>query len=473
MLESLDETIAAIASAPGGAARGILRVSGANVLGRLKTVFQSADGADLAAATGATWLSGSLTTDSGWLIPCDLYLWPNERSYTGQPLGELHAIGSRPLLEAALRTILRAGARLAEPGEFTLRAFLAGRLDLTQAEAVLGVIDAHDDRRLDVALEQLAGGLSRPLAGLRDRLVELLAHLEAGFDFADEDLSFITSDELARRLTAAADQVSALTQRMGKRLETDSLPRAVLTGWPNVGKSSLFNALSAAAGALVSHQGGTTRDYLTAEVSVDEARFLLVDTAGVEPRAAASDNLPCDQGARRAAQEMSQSQADNADLEILCLDASRPLNDWERQRLAGESNSRLVVLTKIDAPSAVVGPFTPLTPFTRLATVKTHPTSSLTGEGIAPLRRTLADAALSTAASETDVVAGTSVRCAESLRLAAESLHRARQIVQQDLGEELVATEIRLALDELGKVVGAVYTEDVLDHVFSRFCVGK
>jgi tRNA modification GTPase len=191
---SLDDTIAAIASASGGAARGIVRLSGPNALKRLRAVFRSSDKEEVREPRRAQVIRGRLDlTGINAPMPCDLYLWPKGRSYTGQMSAEFHTIGSPPLLDALLNSLCTDGARIAEPGEFTLRAFLSGRIDLTQAEAVLGIIEAADPRELQVATAQLAGGLAGPLHRLRDVLLELLAHLEAGFDFADEDLPFITT----------------------------------------------------------------------------------------------------------------------------------------------------------------------------------------------------------------------------------------------------------------------------------------
>ena len=459
----LDDTIAAIASPPGGAARGIVRLSGPDTTACVRQVFRTPDGQRLGPVRRNSILSGTVSfSPHAPPLPCGLYLWPGAHSYTGQPVAEIHTLGCRPLLEALLRRLLECGARLANPGEFTLRAFLAGRLDLTQAEAVLGVIDAVDRRQFDVAVAQLAGGLGTPLGGLRDALLELLAHLEAGFDFADEDLPFITSEELDRQLADATATIARLARQTASRTETTHLVRAVLVGWPNTGKSSLLNVLVTGSDALVSDQPGTTRDYLTAELNLDGLKCTLVDTAGVEPIPhGPEDSEDSDTGPRRAAQRLSARQTELAHVEILCLDCTRPTNAWEKVQLTASRAERVLVATKIDLgrrddlePGAIA-------------------TSSVTGEGIDTLRARLREAALAAAASDADVVAGTAVRCRESLRLAAECLDRARRLVQDALGEELVAAELRVALDELGKVVGAVYTDDVLDRIFSRFCVGK
>jgi tRNA modification GTPase len=450
----LDDTIAAIASAPGGARRGIVRLSGPAVSSIVGQVFRSPSSQTLEPVQ-ASCTRGQLTLPRDLPpVPATLYLWPTERSYTRQPSAELHLPGSPPLLEAALEAVCEAGARLAKPGEFTLRAFLAGRLDLTQAEAVLGVIEARGQADLDASLAQLAGGLARPLHDLRERLLDLLAHLEAGLDFVDEDIEFITAEELTRELAAAASQVQGIAEQLHARGEAGRLPRVVLVGRPNAGKSSLFNALAGGEPAIVSPIAGTTRDYVACRVCVEGVECLLIDTAGdadtIGPIAA-------------AAQAAMREQAAQADLTLLCVDRSSPLADSQHVG----SKLRLVVWTKCDLPMAwaLEG---------RWTDQEVHPTistSSRTGQGIDELRRAIASA-LGSAPAEA-AVAGTAERCRDSLRLAADSLRRAAEAARSGLGEELVAAEVRTALDALGQVVGAVYTEDVLDRVFSRFCIGK
>jgi tRNA modification GTPase len=466
---ALDDTIAAIASAPGGGARGIVRLSGPAVVTCLADCFAADSDVDCSKVAAASMLSGRLRLE-GWAsdLPCHVLLWPNGRSYTGQAVAEIHTIGSPPFLEATLRSVCRGGARLAEPGEFTLRAFLSGRIDLTQAEAVLGVIDAAGPEELDTALGQLAGGLARPLHRLREQLVELLAHVEAGFDFPEEDLPFITREELDRRLAESADAVERIATQLTTRNTSSPVLRAVLLGRPNAGKSSLFNAL-AGAGALVSSQPGTTRDYLVAELDLDGLKCQLVDTAGVEPTL---------ESLASATQSMTTHQARDAWLRLVCIDSTRPLDAWDHQQLTQGHQTQIVVFTKTDAAPVSLfprvaprnddgrgaedeGAARPIFPAVR--------TSATTGEGLDGLLRALRQAAESASPPGLSAVAGTAARCGESLRLAAQCLAQAREVE----AEELAALEIRAALDELGTVVGAVYTEDLLHRVFSRFCVGK
>ena len=460
-MHSLDETIVAIASPLGGGARGIVRLSGPNLRGCLEKCYRPDPPQHLASltravvATGVLWLDGFTSP-----APCQLYLWPGTRSYTGQPVAEVHTLGSPPLLEAVVRVACRGGARPAEPGEFTLRAFLAGRIDLTQAEAVLGVIDAAGAAELDAALKQLAGGLADPLRRLRDDLLELLAHLEAGFDFADEDLPFITAEELLGQLQAAALQVSELVTKLAFRGESAARVRVALVGPPNVGKSSLFNALAGRQGAIVSEIAGTTRDYLTAELDLDGVKCELIDTAGIDDAPMRDDAVPVE----IAAQQMTKEQCRTAHVRIACVEAGAEtsVEKAPSRAAAAVASEQITVLTKCDRIASCRGP-----------TECMLPTSAVTGAGIHELKSAIRAAVLRASMPQSEVVAGTAVRCSESLRLAAASLDRARAAVEAGLGEELIAAEVRIALNELGKVAGAIYTEDVLDRIFSRFCIGK
>ncbi|MCA9165634.1 MAG: 50S ribosome-binding GTPase [Planctomycetales bacterium] len=367
----------------------------------------------------------------------------------------MHTIGSPPILDALLRTLIAAGARLAEPGEFTLRAFLAGRIDLTQAEAVLGVIDARDRAELQTALEQLAGGLGSPLHRLREDLLQLLAHLEAGLDFVEEDIEFISREQLDSDLGNAARQIEEIVEQTGSRNLADSAYPIVLRGLPNVGKSSLLNALCGTDAAIVSEQAGTTRDYVAAEVDIGGLACLLIDTAGVEP--------PTDDGIQAAAQRAAVRQHLQSRIELLCIDASRDLEVWEREQLAQSSDMRIVVATKADQPREAEIP----------SCCEVIDISSQTGFGLADLRVAIRGRIERLYHRDSAIVGDTAVRCLDSLQAAAESLQRAREAASLELGEELVAAEIRIALDELGRVTGAVHTDDVLDRIFSRFCIGK
>ncbi len=479
MTLTLDDTIAAIATAAGGALRGIVRVSGpAAVEVVAECVVDEAARQRLLAVRVAEVVPAAMRIGMGaGPLPCDLFVWPSARSYTRQPVVEIHTIGSPPILDALLRAVCAAGARLAGPGEFTLRAFLSGRLDLAQAEAVLGVIDAHDRRALDVALAQLAGGLSRPLRALRDALVDLLADLEAGLDFVDEDIEFVSASEVARRLEEAVCAASAIAGQLGGRGERSGVPRVVLVGAPNAGKSSLFNALCGSA-AIVSPVAGTTRDAITARVEFEGVACELVDTAGVEEgirdlgfgiRGAEGWIVGGEQAdsIESAAQLQTKHRIAEADVEVWCLDlATAPGAAWELAADVDATKKQLFVVTKVDTVAQQSLP-SPISNLQHLLT------SSVTGAGMAELRGAIARAVYDSRHTESSVIASTAVRCQESLRLAIEAIEKARQLAVTRGGDELVAAEIRLALVELGKIVGVVYTDDILDRLFGRFCIGK
>jgi tRNA modification GTPase len=454
----VDDTIAAIAVPLAGGARGVVRVSGAQAIDIAERCFTTTDGRRLRDVGQSSVLPGivqiSLSDRVGTRLPCDAYLWPGAASYTRQPTVELHTLGSPPLLQAALRALCENGARLAEPGEFTLRAFLAGRLDLTQAEAVLGVIDARGENALKMALRQLAGGMADPLAALRSSLIELLANLEAGLDFAEEDIEFVHRDEMLRRIESATEEIDLLIERLAERGEVGALPRVVLVGPPNSGKSSLFNALvkrwgaTAPHEALVSEYAGTTRDYLVACLKIDGVEFDLVDTAGDE-------YSPAPAGISALAQEMSHDERGRADLRLHCVDGTCPLLDDLSTDPTG-----ITIVTKSDLHLR-----TEQSGFT---------TSVVTGEGLDQLAAELRRRAMLLMAEErSGLVAATNARCGASLRSAYDSLHRLRDVVTDAAGDELAAAELRDVLYHLGLVVGAVYTDDILDQIFSRFCIGK
>jgi tRNA modification GTPase len=479
------DTIAAIATAPGGAARGMIRLSGPATKKGVRTLFrprQTGDGSGFAAGlaadahvTAATAIAGEvdiMLDGTPRTLACDLFYWPTNRSYTREPVAEFHTLGSPPLLAALLEAVCRSGARLAEPGEFTLRAFLAGRLDLTQAEAVLGVIDAHDTDDLHTAIDQLAGNLGRPLMQLRDELLMLLAELEAGLDFVEEDIEFISPAELSKRLAAISSELASVAVQMSSRLAATSTRQVVLVGEPNAGKSSLFNALAArfataphsSASAIVSSIRGTTRDYLTTTIHINDYDCELIDTAGIEAVPAHASSVD------GAAQSLSADRRAHSLVRVLCIDASSAdsINGTlNSAAAAAPSATEVIALTKIDAASPLK-----LDAAHRLAHIV--PTSSLTGAGLDALCQAIA-ARLSTAtaANRSSCIAATADRCRNSLRLADAAVTRAGEIAAHGAGDELAAAEIRVALAELGKIVGAVYTDDLLDRIFKTFCIGK
>ena len=442
------DTIAAIATPAGPGLRGIVRVTGPDAWLVALAGFED-NGAKRGLPTRPGRRVGRLRVEAfGRTLPVAVALWPGPRTYTGQPLAEIQSPGSPPVLAAILADCLARGARLAEPGEFTLRAFLSGRIDLTQSEAVLGVIDASTPAQLNQALRQLAGGLASPIRTLRDRLADVLAHLEANLDFAEEpDVDPLGIEALARSLDEAAADVVSLAGRLRGRDRPGGRPRVVLVGPPNAGKSRLFNALLGLDRAIVSPVAGTTRDYLEASCDCDGLVIDLVDTAGIEEARGAIGGL---------AQAARSRQSTIADLLIDCRAADSPPIG---PRLSPDDRPRLLAWTKADtSPDR--------SPAGRIAT------SAATGEGLAGLKRAIAEV-LRSQSGEGDLPAGTAARCGESLAAAGRSLQAAAEALRLGAGDELVAVDLRQALDDLGRVVGAVVTDDLLDRIFRRFCIGK
>ena len=472
---SLDDTIAALASAPGAAERGIIRISGPRIRELLADWFHPDDQKDWQAARVASRHTGRLTGVSSRCAICvDLYDWPNRRSYTGQPLVELHLPGSPPLLESVLSEVHRRGARPARPGEFTLRAFLAGKLDLLQAEAVLGVIDAHDHRELQAALSQLAGGISGRLSELRRDLLELLADLEAGLDFIEEDIEFVSRVEVLGRVAVARKFVDELLQQTANRMQSRSRARVVLAGLPNAGKSTLFNRLSASHSALVSPIEGTTRDFLQVPVDWSGLAFDLVDTAGWEIT---------DEQIGQVAQRLRSEQVQQADVVVWCtasdLDPARAVLDDELfETTRRQSRKCLRIQTQIDRPASSLSLSVTATDI--LADIAEHPgvapigISAVTGVGLNELADELRSALASAGQGSRQWLGTTATRCRESLEAVAATLRHAEESAGfESTGDELIAVDMREALDHLGRILGVIYTDDILDRVFSKFCIGK
>jgi len=457
----LDDTIVALASPPGPAQRGIVRLSGVKSSEVVSKLFRpDEDSANWPMTKVPRRFTGNLDLPSIIVpVPTALMYWPTRRSYTGQPMAEFHLSGSVPLVEATLEHLCENGARLARRGEFTMRAFLSGRIDLLQAEAVLGVIEATDHEELQKALSQLGGRITSRLGQLRIDLIALLGDLEAGLDFVEEDIEFVTKNEIARRLDMALILLNELADVSASRLPADYRRRVVLAGLPNAGKSTLFNRLIGQQKAIVSPIAGTTRDYLTATLQLESLEVELIDTAGWED---AADLI------MERAQELRAEQVSASDLVVWCTAVDLSLEEQAddtrlRQLAAARCPTVLGITTRCDLQSdsaaAEEGSNLQL--------------SAANGDGIEALRTELRQQLAGSRSARSELLGTTAVRCRDSLQRTIQSLERARSATIELCGDELIAIEIRQALQELSTILGEVYTDDILDHIFSNFCIGK
>ncbi len=437
-LPDLEDTIVALSSAPGPAARAIVRLSGRRARAIANVICPSLVAVDR--SLGQFIPAQMRLSDFHASIDADVYDFVAPRTYTGQDVIEIHTIGCQPIVNTLIADCLRAGARAAQPGEFTMRAFLAGKLDLTRAEAVLGVIEAGDRHELTQALAQLAGGMAQPLQALRDDLLNLLADVEAGLDFTEEDIRFVAADDLLIRIGKGLAHLTNLHKRLGQRALVQRPFRVVLAGKPNAGKSSLFNALAGRDSALVNSEPGTTRDYLSAAIDVGGVTIELIDTAGIGVPADAID---------LAAQTLGREQGRQADLIIWCCAGDNPDEDSDVPANA------VRIATKADLGVARG---------TLLAT------STASGAGLGELRQLLAEQARGVVHTP---LAPSLSRCRHHVEACLEHLRHAHSIVITEEMPELLALELRLALEELGAITGVIYTDDLLDRIFSRFCIGK
>ena len=466
-----ESTICAIATGAEGAFRGAIRVTGPDSVAIVSRTF-SQDSDSRWQVSRATRLQQSIDLPILGTIELDFFVWPDGRSYTGQPSVELHCLGNTVILQSIQSRLIENGAVLAQPGEFTLRAFLAGRLDLTQCEAVLGVIHAANDRSLNVALSQLAGGLSEPLSQLKSSLVNLLADIEAGLDFVEEDISFISQSQIIARLDHAISVVRELLHQMESRAAQTVQLQVAIVGPPNAGKSSLINAMAKRPISIVSAEPGTTRDYVRMRLDMDGVIVDILDTAGLENVEGATP--------RALAQELTQEQIENADLILYCLSVDDSESDeWQVDQCQTRlecSPARQARPTWQAGPTWLVRTKCDLKSTGRRLTrhyEREFSTSTIHSESIDRVLSGLRDWAAFKMENSNQVVPLTAARCQASLNSADQALVHAKDAAENRRGDEVIASEIRLSLDEIGLVAGTVYTDDILDALFGRFCIGK
>lgn len=376
------------------------------------------------------------------------------RSYTAEDVVEIACHGAPVVLRFGVEQACRHGARLAEPGEFTLRAFVHGRIDLPQAEAVRDLIDSTTLYQARVAARQVEGSVARLLAPLKHQLLELIALLEAGIDFAEDDISVAPPEEILRRLDPLTAGVEKLVKSFSYgRLVHDGVSLAIV-GRPNVGKSSLFNRLLEQDRAIVTDIPGTTRDLVSETVALAGVPIRFVDTAGIR----AGSDLVESLGIERSLQAMA-----DADLTLVVVDRSAPLTDGDEQilRRAAEQGRHIVVANKSDLP-----------PIAQIA----HPAvavSAATGEGLDALRQQVLNAIGHAAQAEHEFAFITSLRQEQLLAECAGALRCARLAVEENIPHEMLLLDLYGALHPLDAITGKTTADDILNRIFSTFCIGK
>jgi tRNA modification GTPase len=489
------DTIVASATAPGRAAVAILRLSGPGAIAIARALWHPLSSSE----PGPRELRLGEIRDPATGAPLDramCVVFPTPRSLTGEDVAELHCHGGVYLVRRLLSLAVDLGARFAEPGEFTRRAWLNGRLDLTAAEAIADLVDARGETALQQAIAQLGGALAARVGGLRDRLIAIRAHLEAEIDFADEDLSLPSREAIARDIEELAGDVALLRDSFARGRLAREGARAAIVGKPNAGKSSLLNLLLGADRAIVTPIPGTTRDVIEESVTLGPWPLVLADTAGLRESRDEVERL----GIARTRDE-----AARADLVLPVFDSSRPFDSDDTAVVAAtENRAGVAILNKRDLPQLVDcdelrsrGLELPIVEF-----------SAATATGLPQLRDALIDAlerlagdpackddgvevsrertptggaqrseqASPRAASKFLVGDGVAVsreRHRAALAQAADALATARESAMTAMPPEIVAVDLTLAADALATITGVISTEDVLDAVFREFCIGK
>lgn len=449
---NLDDTIVAIATPPGRGGIGVVRLSGpearkvAGSMLRLKHDLEAGRAlfAELIDETGARIDEAVVT------------YFAKPHSYTTDDVVEISAHGSPVVLRHIVEMSLNKGSRLAEPGEFTMRAFLNGRLDLTQAEAVRDLIESQTLFQAKVAAQQLEGALSRRLQPIKKKLVNLIAVMEAGIDFAEDDVAVLPAGQILEHICEVEQPLEKLlTSFAYGKIVHEGFTLAIV-GRPNVGKSSLFNRLVERERAIVTATPGTTRDLVTETVALNGIPVKLIDTAGIRHSTDEAESI----GIRKSYEALSE-----ADMVLIVLDSSQSISGEDQELFESVHNRRaLVAANKADLAKAPVSPPNGL---------KVLCTSALTGEGIDQLRAEILHAVSGTSAGEQETGFLTNVRHQRLVQESLMSLASARKAVRGKIPHEMIMIDLYTALRPLDAITGETTADDILNLIFSSFCIGK
>ncbi len=457
-----EDTIAAVATAVGEGGIGIVRVSGSKALAIADKLFCSFAGKEIIGIHSHHVLYGSISDGiTGELIDeAMLLIMRGPHSYTCEDIVEFQCHGGVVPLRRVLEATLVAGARLAEPGEFTKRAFLNGRLDLTQAEAVIDVIRAKTDASLTVAVNHLSGKLSQRITGIRNDLLHMIAHLEAAIDFPEEDIESVSAAKVQEWIEPVIIQIGKLLASSHSGIILREGLKTVIIGKPNVGKSSLLNALLKEQRAIVTAIPGTTRDSIEEYVSVRGIPLKIIDTAGIRETQDIVEKLGV---------EKSRELIKAADLILVILDGSAPLTSEDQQVIRLTSDYKgFILLNKADLPAVMA-----YHDVEKLAgDWPILPLSLATGEGLEKLEEQIVEEVYSGQISaEADYV--NNVRHVHCLQQAEKQLQDALAAIKQGLPIDCIVIDLRGAWEVLGEIIGDTVGEDLIDQIFSQFCIGK
>ncbi len=456
----MEDTITAIATAPGEGGIGIIRISGEKSREILNDIFKPAN-SDAVENRKMTY-GHIVMPNTGQIVDEVLCVYmKGPKTYTTEDTVEINCHGGMIPLRRTLELVLSCGARMAEPGEFTKRAFLNGRLDLSQAEAVIDVIKAKTDKTFDVAMSQLEGFFSKKIKSIREKLVDILVNVTVNIDYPDEDIEEITYDKLKEDLENVRGSVTALTDSAETgRIIQEGLAVAII-GKPNVGKSSLMNSLLGEGRAIVTEIPGTTRDTIEEHLSVRGIPVRLTDTAGIRR----TDDI-----IEQIGIEKSKESFNHADLVIFILDSSRPVTDEDREIMEFINEEKtIVVLNKIDlekvVDKSVIEKMLPKTTIIE--------TSMETREGIEKIEEQIVSMVYGGKVSQKDSVMVTSARHKDILEKAKKSIDDAVSMVEMKEPLEFIEIDINSAYEALGEIIGETVQDDIINEVFSRFCLGK
>lgn len=449
------DTIASIATAVGQGGIAVIRISGPDARSVLSRVFAQKNANRRMKPRMLTYgwaMDGQTRIDE-----CMAVYMKAPHTYTTEDVAEIQCHGGRVTAQRVLDAVLRSGARLAQPGEFTKRAFLGGRIDLAQAESVMDLIGARTERAAQASLQQMGGYLSGRIHALQDELLDTIAYIEAYLDYPDEDIEPLTADKAAQQTLKVKEELeAALKNARAGRMLTGGV-RIVLAGSPNTGKSSLLNCLLREQRAIVTAVAGTTRDVLREELNLGGLPVQLIDTAGLR---AADDEV------ERIGIDRAREEVDRADVVLMVADSARSLDAEERALLRRGGIPLVVALNKSDLDSVVTEEeIALLAPGAVLVR-----TCAVTGEGVEALRQALYDTALRGASPEEAYL--TCERHIEAAREAVRALDNALSALET-FTMDCAALDLRAAWEALGAITGQSATEDVVDRIFEKFCLGK